>query len=634
MSAIWGAISLRNEEIAAGTKRRMQSAFDKYKIDRMESFEKDNVLLGCGIQYFTKESRNEQLPVAEENVFFTADVILDNRDELLEDLDIQQETVVSDGQILYLTYKKYGEEGLNNIRGAYAFVYYDKKENAIYVVADAMGTRCLYYRYVNGMFCFSTVMEALWQQGEKRKRNERWLIDFLALDNLVGLTECAETMYEGIYKLEPAQVLKITTAGIEKKIYWNPTPKELKLNSDEEYKQKFIEIFGDSVRCLLRAEKTAMFLSGGLDSSAIACFAAPELKKRGKQLYAFTSVPSKDYSSESDGYYITNESMAAKKTGEFLGNVVNYDIELNREGPWEVHDNIKKGLEVPYKSPRNIQWILEGMKKASEIEARIILEGGYGNVNISFGNPQIYFNTLLSQKRFISYFTEMGYYASNYGWSRKQKRNMLLKTAKIYYCRNKQAAKNVLGKAFIKSSAIQKYDLHSKISKLYETRAEDKMNVETNRKLMLDRLQLSHKGEINTKESLMTGVLSRDPCRDKRLNEFCMSLPIEQFCYHGISRRLVREYLEGIVPDHVIKKERYGCQSADMMLQVQKNWKTIYEDMREIFIRNEEHDFVDCDEALKELDRMNQNVMECEDFDFIRLFYTASLLESMEEYDL
>ena len=136
---------------------------------------------------------------------------------------------------------------------------------------------------------------------------------FSGFDNLVGLTECKETMYEGIYKLEPAQILKITIAGIEKEDYWNPAPKELKLKTDEEYKEKFIEVFGDAVRCLLRADKTAMFLSGGLDSSSIACIAAPELKKRGKKLYAFTSVPEQDYVSNVNSYYVTNESTAAKK---------------------------------------------------------------------------------------------------------------------------------------------------------------------------------------------------------------------------------------------------------------------------------------------------------------------------------
>ena len=224
----------------------------------------------------------------------------------------------------------------------------------------------------------------------------------------------------------------------------------------------------------------------------------------------------------------------------------------------------------------------------------------------------------------------MGYYAKNYGWSRKEKIKMLLKTAKIYYSRNKKEQKDVLGKAFIKKDIIEKYDLETRISELYETRTENKMDVKSNSKLMIDKLQLSYKGEINTKESLMTGVLSRDPCRDKRLIEFCMSLPVEQYCYRGVSRRLVREYLEGIVPEHVIKGERYGCQSADMLCGVRKKWNKIYSEMKDIFVRNQKHDFVECNDALKELERLNQNILACDSFDFIRLFYTSMLLETME----
>lgn len=631
MSAIWGAISMEGEEIPKETGARMKKAYQNYKIDRYEEVRQENVMIGCGIQYFTKESRFERVPIMEEDCFFAADVILDNRSELLEKLEILDQREISDGEILWKTYKKYGKECLNCLRGSYVFVVYDKKENTVSVISDATGTRCLYYRYEDGIFYFSTIIEALWKPGEKKKMNERWVTDFLALDNLVGITECTETMYQGIYKVEPAHMIKIRKSGIEKQCYWNPKPEILKLESDAEYRQKIIEVFGEAVRCLLRAEKTGMMLSGGLDSSSIACFAAPELKKRGETLHAFTSVPDTAYQSDMGAFNVTDESEKAKKTGKFLGNVENHLIELAGKDPWTAHYEIKKGLEIPYKSPQNLQWLIQGLQEAEKLGIRIVLEGGYGNVTISYGNPVSYLNTLLWQKRFLTYAKEISCFGEKYHWGKKEKLKVMFRMAKRYYFASKNEEGSVLGKAYIKKEKVRKFMVEERIAEIYQNRAAKRMDTETNRGIMLDRVQCSHKGEIKTKESLMTGVLFRDPCMDKRVIELCLSLPMEQYCYRGVTRRLVREYFEGIVPEHIIKDERYGCQSADMLWKLKQNWDVVYKEMNTIFEQNEESAFVDTKMAERDLKKMGENIMEQESFDFIRLFYTAMMLETMKE---
>ena len=129
----------------------------------------------------------------------------------------------------------------------------------------------------------------------------------------------------------------------------------------------------------------------------------------------------------------------------------------------------------------------------------------------------------------------------------------------------------------------------------------------------------------------MTGVLFRDPCMDKRVIEFCMSLPMEQYCYQGMTRRVVRKLLEGIVPDHIIKVDDYGCQSADMLLKIQKNWTIIKDDLKDVFLRNENNEMIDTKAALEDIEVFGKDIIHQEIFDFTRLFYTAMVLETMEE---
>ena len=636
MSAIWGSFSMEDKKLSIEKRENMKKPFDKYKIDRMEELVEEDFVLGCGLQYFTKESQYENLPFAEaKEIYFTADGMVDNRAELLEKLNLQEETrVIPDGEILYKLYKKYGNECLNWILGSYVFVYYNRKEKEAYVVSDAAGTRCLYYRYQDGVFEFSSVLESFYVKEEKRKVNERWLADFIGLDNLVGITECEETIYQDIYKVEPAHVLKISSKGIEKKRYWNPNPKELKLASEEEYRKRFIEIFGEVVRGLLRADKTALLLSGGLDSSSIACFAAPELKKRGEKLYTFTSVPEEDYVSDRSAYNVTDESSKVKKTAEFLGNLECHFVNLSGKNPWTAHYKIKEGIEIPYKSVQNLQWIVESLEQAYQTGARIMLEGGYGNVTISYGNPVVYLNTLLSKGRFISFIKELQCFAKRYRWNKKKKYKIAIQTIQDFYFSKenpKEQKESILGKSYIKKEKSEELNLGEKIFRLNRNRNQSKMEINKVRKLMVDNIQLSHKGEIKTKESLMTGVLFRDPCMDKRVIEFCMSLPMEQYCYQGMTRRVVRKLLEGIVPDHIIKVDDYGCQSADMLLKIQKNWAIIKDDLKDVFLRNENNEMIDTKAALEDIEVFGKDIIHQEIFDFTRLFYTAMVLETMEE---
>lgn len=634
MSAIWGIISLRNEAVSEKKAESMKQTLEKYKIDHVEEYLKKDILLGCGVQYFTKESEYERLPIVEEEeeIYFTADVMLDNREELLEELGWTENTAeIPDGRILFAMYKKYGNECLNRLLGAYSFVYYDKKKATIYIVSDATGTRCLYYRYVGGKFEFSTSLDAL-VVGEKKQFNERWLVDFLALNNLAVMTEYEETMYLNIKKVEPARALKVTLQGIEKIKYWKPCPKELKLKSDEEYKAKFIEVFEKSVKSLLRTEKTAMLLSGGLDSSSVACFAAPELKKRGKKLYTFTSVPEKGYKSNMNAYNVTDESEKVKKTAEFLGNLECKFIDLSDTDAWTGHYRELEGIEVPYKSAQNALWIERCMEEANQLGARVMLEAGYGNVTISYGSLVVFFNTLLSRGKFLTFIKEHIIFAKKYKWGRKKTIKYMVKAVyKFFFKRKKETLQREKEKSYVKEEQMEKFHVWEKLEGIQQKCSYDKLEILQARESMVGDMQFSQKGEMTTKHSLISGTITRDPCMDKRVIEFCMSLPVEQFCHRGISRRLVREYLEGIVPDHIIKVEDYGYQSADMMKKVQRNWEKISSEMKDVYFRNKDNAIVDVEKALADIEELGKDLQQSKYFDFIRLTYTAMVLEKMEQ---
>ena len=255
MSAICGAVSLNGKKIGAKECSILKSAFSDCVIDRWEEIKEDDIYMGCGIQYFTKEAVSEQLPIKAQEFFFDADVILDNRKALLKRLHFEEQDAVTDGRLLYLMLQKYGESCQNDLLGAYAAVWYDRRKKEVTVLADAVGYRYVYYLIRDDVFYYSSLMRPLEELCGELKINERWVADYIGQDNLNAFTEAEETPVLGIYRTAPAGFLKITQKDIKKRCYWQPYQKKKKTvyKSDKEYKKHFLDLYRECTACLLRS---------------------------------------------------------------------------------------------------------------------------------------------------------------------------------------------------------------------------------------------------------------------------------------------------------------------------------------------------------------------------------------------
>jgi asparagine synthase (glutamine-hydrolysing) len=60
------------------------------------------------------------------------------------------------------------------------------------------------------------------------------------------------------------------------------------------------------------------------------------------------------------------------------------------------------------------------------------------------------------------------------------------------------------------------------------------------------------------------GMEVRDPTMDKRLVEFCLAIPQEQYRLDGQNRALIRRAMLGLLPDEVRLNTRRGRQAADI----------------------------------------------------------------------
>ena len=68
----------------------------------------------------------------------------------------------------------------------------------------------------------------------------------------------------------------------------------------------------------------------------------------------------------------------------------------------------------------------------------------------------------------------------------------------------------------------------------------------------------------------MTGVALRDPTNDKRIWDFCFSIPPEQYVAEGLPRSLIRRAMRGRVPATTLARTRRGLQGADWYITVRE----------------------------------------------------------------
>lgn len=171
--------------------------------------------------------------------------------------------------ILHL-YAEHGRNCVEYLRGMFAFAIWDKKQNELFIARDRFGVKPLYYHHAaDGSLYFASEIKSILEAGEIKPE-----INFNALpDQFANHGTCGdETLFAGIKRLLPGHTLVWKDGRIDIREYWDLEfePKH-EARSDAEYIEEWRDLFRKSVELRLMADvPLGMFLSGGIDSSAIA----------------------------------------------------------------------------------------------------------------------------------------------------------------------------------------------------------------------------------------------------------------------------------------------------------------------------------------------------------------------------
>ena len=200
-------------------------------------------------------------------------------------------TTATDTEVLLRAYEKWGFiESLSKHKGMFAFALFDQSNQNLYLAIDRFGIKPLYYLNNDHFFAFASEIKALLTLPRIiPKLNEQKLEEYMSFRYLSG----EQTLFQNIFKLEPAQWLRIHTKNnsFSRGTYWSL--KKKRLSSRMTHEQQLQKILQKSVKeHLITDAPLGLQLSGGVDSSLIAAFAA-RIKK--KQFHSF-SIGLKDQS--------------------------------------------------------------------------------------------------------------------------------------------------------------------------------------------------------------------------------------------------------------------------------------------------------------------------------------------------
>jgi asparagine synthase (glutamine-hydrolysing) len=209
------------------------------------------------------------------------DLRLDARDELIAALRHAERSDeargASDAALVLRAYRAWGPACVARIHGDFSFAIRDDATRRVFCARDRFGVRPFFYAAFADLLLAGNALEALRRHPRVGGAlYEPALADYLAVGNLL---EHDRSFFADIRRLPPAHTLTVddgATPRIER--YWSlPVEPELRYRRREDYVEHFVELLSRAVADRSPPGPVTLFLSGGLDSAAIAAALAGKL---------------------------------------------------------------------------------------------------------------------------------------------------------------------------------------------------------------------------------------------------------------------------------------------------------------------------------------------------------------------
>jgi asparagine synthase (glutamine-hydrolysing) len=221
-------------------------------------------------------------PISNEDgtVWITFNGEIYNYRDLQQDLKSRghQFRTASDTETVVHLYEENGIDSLGRLRGMFAFALWDRRARRLLLARDRIGVKPLFYRASAGSLTFASELRALAELQDAAtgpfEVDPQAVYDFFGFRYIPG----PNTFYKGVFKLLPGHYLVADSSGARTVSWWDVPAGELRdcsAAATARIEDEVIEHLRESVRLRLIADvPIGIFLSGGVDSSAVLALAA------------------------------------------------------------------------------------------------------------------------------------------------------------------------------------------------------------------------------------------------------------------------------------------------------------------------------------------------------------------------
>lgn len=474
-------------------------------------------------------------PIRNENedVFCIFNGEIYNFETLREELKSKKHKFVtkSDTEVIVHGYEEWGEKVFSKLRGMFAIVIHDTRENKLVIARDRLGIKPLYYSDFQGRLVFASEIKALFAGWDiDRSANDRSIYKFL-MTRVHDDTK--DTFFKNVKRLMPGHYMVVEGDGnyrIEQ--FWQPTV-NTNFRGDkpdghyaEQVKEKFIETVGLH---LIADVPVGVNLSGGLDSSAVVSV-ANKLLRDGKDLHTGNQLST--FSAIHPGETI-DESSYIDEVVKFTG-ANSFKVVPSVDEFWQEIEQWIYFQEEPVIS--TAPYAYYSVMRMAGKNVRVLLSGQ--------GGDELFAGYIPYFRSYIKTAKEAGAY-----WEVLRES---IRGFDLYQSFFKEAFDRAIQQN--KQLDIQKMINMRNLSEINDQASiHHKHKSNLNERLMQDLTQTTVPNLLRyeDKNAMAFSIESRVPFLDHEFIELVLSIPAEQKIKYGWNRYVYRQALQGLIPEKI-----------------------------------------------------------------------------------
>lgn len=472
--------------------------------------------------------------------------------KLLDEEKVKKFRGTSDTEVLLEAFESYGvKEAISLCKGMFAIALYDKKEQMLYLLRDRIGEKPLYYGQVNNSFVFASDIGCIAALDGFHNPINTAVLDLYFIH---GYIPAPYSIYEGIYKLEAGNILKIKLPfnnldSVETEPYWSikevakKGQDNLFAGTEKEAADELERLLKESVAEQMSADvPVGAFLSAGIDSSTVVALMQSLHQGRVK---SFTiGMEEKDY----------NEAVYAKEIARHLG-TEHTELYITEADAKAVIPDLAHMFGEPFADSSQIPTYL--VSKMTREHVTVSLSGDGGDELFcgytSYSSVERIWNKMKGYPYFI----------------RKPCSDLVIHSPlarkPIYRIKGKLLGAKGPSDLYICSyetdPLTKQISLDNKVCSYKYSEYDPGYLKETNHNIMLMDMLMYHPDDILVKvdrTAMAVSLETRVPMLDKDVVEFAWTLPIDYEREGLTGKKVLRDVLYRYVPREMMERPKKG----------------------------------------------------------------------------